>query len=370
MKHLLTCIFILFWVPFFTEAQPIDNESIKSKITRYKTDPRGPYKDIRWFCKDGSYALPQERCTEPGAVQRARYKDEIISLAQSNHIFLGQILSTTPYQDFWDQKHYYSRIKQYQIGKYLQSIDDGWILKKGQYYRGAFQVEDEEAWGIDFFTWLLRESDPLEEQFYLIRQAAKDVPHKGDDNYLQNIRAVSKVISDEYPAFQDLRVKIHGQPDESDIDKVIAFQDQHRTRLSSSLQEKIGVLIRDMKAFYKPLNLNELNRFINQLPEDSEMKTSLLSYLKDAETAGTNQQRAAITSSCLVEIRSSILEPQSSTGRLALLDLSNALEEILLVNLASWQPGTVEGALEKMYVSVQAAAGTGLIEIWEWEVME
>ena len=118
-KQLFRFLFILLICSTFsitnTKAQKISNEEISLRIASYKADVRGPYKDIRWFCPDGSFKSPQERCTEPGGVQRARYKDEIISLANSNHVFLGQILSTTPYADFWDESNNYSRIKQFQI---------------------------------------------------------------------------------------------------------------------------------------------------------------------------------------------------------------------------------------------------------------
>jgi hypothetical protein len=122
--------------------------------------------------------MPKEKCPS-GGVQRARYKDEVESLGNANHIFLGQILANTPYENFWDEANYNSRLKQYQLEKYLRAIDDGWVLQKGQYYRGAFQVEYEEAWGIEFLNWLLKDDDVPEQQFFLMRQAVKDIPHRG-----------------------------------------------------------------------------------------------------------------------------------------------------------------------------------------------
>ncbi len=66
--------------------QTVTDAAISKMINAYKSDPKGPYKDIRWFCKDGSTVAPQERCPEPG-VQRARYKDEVVALGASHHIF-------------------------------------------------------------------------------------------------------------------------------------------------------------------------------------------------------------------------------------------------------------------------------------------
>lgn len=132
-------------------AQDIDNDTIKKYIETFKTADRGPYKDLRWFCPDGSLILPKERCPQQGGVQRARYKDEVVALQKSRHIFLGQILATAEVSDFWDASNSHSRLKQYQLEKYLRSVDNGWILRKAQYYRGAIQAEDEENLGASLF---------------------------------------------------------------------------------------------------------------------------------------------------------------------------------------------------------------------------
>ena len=157
-------------------AQKIENTQIKSMVEQFKTDPKGPYKDIRWFCPDGTTRPPQERCPEPG-LQRARYKDAVNSLGNTNHIYLGQILAKTDFVEFWDEDNYHSRLKQYELEHYLMRTDNGWILRKAQFYRGAFQAEDEENWGIEFFNWLLSDDNRIEQNFFLVREAAKDVPH-------------------------------------------------------------------------------------------------------------------------------------------------------------------------------------------------
>ncbi len=107
MKKISIAILCLL-VSMMIVAQKVETNQIKSLVEQYKKDPKGPYKDIRWFCKDGTTRPPQERCPEPG-VQRARYKDEVISLAITNHIFLGQILATTDFNEFWDEANYIPR---------------------------------------------------------------------------------------------------------------------------------------------------------------------------------------------------------------------------------------------------------------------
>jgi hypothetical protein len=370
MKNILVACLFLFGTFTLSNAQRVENTDIRARIESYKSNSRGPYKDIRWFCKDGSFAMPKEKCAEPGGVQRARYRDDVVALANSNHIFLGQILSKTPHEDFWDADHYNSRLKQYQLEKYLRSIDDGWILRKGQYYRGAFQIEDEEAWGIDFFRWLLQKDQPLREQFFLVRQAAKDIPHRGDTNKSMSVRTLSKAISDAFPAFMDLRVKIHGQPEAADIEKVIAFQDQYRSKLSAPLLKDFDTLIADMKEVYQTVNLEELKGLLKNVPKESPVYGSLTDYIKGFNYDKTDPARLMATAEKLAEIRDQIQTVKSSKGRLALLDLSNALEEIFFVEIGEWQPETVKEIGDKICYIGLATVGTGLIEQWEWDELE
>lgn len=351
-------------------AQKLENSQIKECIERYMNDARGPYKDIRWFCKDGSFVQPKEKCPEPGGVQRARYKDEVVALGKSNHIFLGQILSTTPKEDFWDAKNYNSRLKQYQLEKYLRTIDDGWVLRKGQFYRGAYQIEDEETWGIEFLQWLVGQDELINKQFFLLRQASKDIPHRGDDSKTLNVRAVSKAISDAYPAFMDLRVKIHGQPEATDIDKVKSFRDTHRSKLNANLLKQFETLLADMEAIYQPIQLGTLSRFINQIPKDAPIRESLSQFTQTFD--GTQHAGALAVASAeqLAAIRLALPEIKGKKARLALIDLSNALEEIFFRAVNDWEPASLKEGMEKVCYTGQAAMGTGFIELWEWEEVQ
>ena len=116
----------------------------------------------------------------PGGLQHALPKDRVTQLAAEHHLYLGQVLAGTEFEAFFDRDTRHSRMKQYQLEKFLRISDDGWIHRRARYYRGAVQAEDEEAWGNDFLTWLVSQDDVLEEQFFLARQIAKDVPHSGE----------------------------------------------------------------------------------------------------------------------------------------------------------------------------------------------
>lgn len=348
-------------------AQKTESETIKKQIDAYKEDPRGPYKDLRWFCPDGSVVPPQERCPQRGGKQRARYKDEVVTLQKTNHLFLGQILATTDYQSFWDTANNHSRLKQYQLEQYLRSIDNGWILRKAQYYRGAIQAEDESAWGIDFFKQLLSDDQVLRQHYFLIRQAAKDIPHRGDGNQAQLMRSQSQVIAEQYPAFMGLRVKIHGQPQESDIEKVLTFKRQHAAKMNSETVEQLDELVETMRSFFHPDKKQKLREFTSKLPASSPLKNSLTNFIDTSLEQESPGNRIAAYADLIFRIRNNILEENNTSARLTLLDISNYLEEQIYIDAANWQPANLKELLQNIFVLGKAVTGAGYIELWEWQ---
>ncbi len=346
-------------------AQKTDNSQIRSMVEQYKKDPKGPYKDIRWFCKDGTTKPPQERCPEPG-VQRARYKDEVIQLTKTNHVFLGQILATTELSAFWDEGNYQSRLKQYQLQNYLFRSDDGWVLRKAQYYRGAFQAEDEEAWGLEFFKWLLTDDIKIRQYFYLLREAAKDIPHQGDDSKTQLIRSLSKEISDSVPSFLNIRVKIHGQPEPVDIVSVKKFRELNKSRLSSVQLKKIDELISNMEIVYQPANLSTLNKYLKHIAKDTEPGRSIQTLIDNYNNYTPNQKIIELSKAIWI-IRENFTNHKKGDARLALLDISIKLEEILFRDIIQWKNNTLFDLITKTYYLGMASAGCGYIEMWEWE---
>lgn len=348
-------------------AQSFDNSEVSALIKRFKSDQRGPFKDIRWFCKDGSVIPPKEKCPEPGGVQRARQKDEVVALGDKYHLFLGQILSNTPNESFWDAANQHARLKQYQIEKYLRSVDDGWIWRRAQFYRGAVQVEDEENWGVEFFQWLLRDDETWEKHFFLIRQAARDIPHQGDNNRSQTVRALSKEISDSYLPFQDLRVKIHGQPEASDIEAVREFRSAHRQKLGSANLKKMDQLVSEMELLFAAVDLNTLSKYVKRLPAQDTLTRRIKSFIDHHQTTAFSADRVSAASDLLWDIRKLGINVKGGKARLALLDISNNLEEIIFKEAGAWQADHPQALLEKICYLGKAATGSGFLEIWEYE---
>ena len=365
-RLILCCGALFFSIAVDAETPP---GQIRTLIDAWKEDPRGPYRDIMWFCDDGTFVRPRTTgCTGEG-VQRARYKEEVIDLQRRNHLYLAQILSTTDKNDFWDARNYNSRMKQYMLGQFLANADDGWVNRRGQFYRGAFQVEDEVEWGEEFLRHVLYSDKNLDEHWFLLRQAARVIPHGSDDDRSQRVRALSKSIAEHYPKFMDLRVKIHGQPDASDLPASRAFLETHRDKLSEKDRTDYAAMLADMEVMYAPVDLNSLQKFIGQLPA-GEARTAAETLLADHAERAVGATRAVAIAETLLALRQHAATVNGSKARLALLDLSNALERILFREIPEWKTDNLRDVLSKNCHLVMTAAGTGFLSNWEYDKLK
>ncbi len=349
-------------------AQVVPDSTIRSMIEQFQENDRGPYAGIFWFCPDGSLRPAQDPCPNDEGIQHARYRADVEALGRTNHVFLGQILASTENEDFWDADHYHSRAKQYQLGKYLHGIDDGWVLRKAQYYRGAYQIEDERDWGQNFFRWLLRNRAPLEENYYFLRQLARDIPHGREDDRSQRIRAISKSIGERYAAFQPLRVKIHGQPAAGDLQRVREFVETHQERLTAELRSDFAQLIADLEVAYRSRDLEDLRTYLRVLPQALPVRAQLEDFISVQQDAAA-ASRISAAADLMWQIRLAAPDLASRSGRLALLDLSNDLEELIFREVDQWSTPRLVDLIEKTCYLSEAAAGAGLLEIWEWQIV-
>lgn len=362
-------LFTVFAISTGSIAQKKDDATIAKMITEFKADVRGPYKDIRWFCKDGSFVEPKSICPN-GGNQRARYKDNVVALGKSNHVYLGQILSTTSIEAFWDKDYNQSRLKQYQLEQYLKGVDNGWVNRKAQYYRGAYQAEDEQAWGIEFFLWALTDTNKIRSNYFLLRQSAKDIPHAADNNTAQKVRAISKEISDVFIQFMDLRVKLHGQPDEGDIQRVKDFRAKYKTKMPVEVDQKFTLLLNEMVILYRPLDINDFKAFVKKLPTESVAAKSLNEFIAGYSKATSAKERTELISTHALVLRVEMMTPIKPSARLALIDASNRMETLLNRVSPEWKPQQLDEQMLKVHLLAQASAGFGYVEQWEWEQLK
>ncbi|QOD60790.1 phosphoenolpyruvate synthase [Polaribacter haliotis] len=355
-----------------TFAQKKSHSDIKKIVEAYKKDIRGPYYRIKWFCKDGSIRDSKDPCPDSigGGIQHASFKESALDLRKSNHLFFAEILASVKKDDFLDEKNNYSRLKQYQIGQYLASVDDGWVLKKGQYYRGAVQSEDEEAWGKGFYETILKDDTFLNSNYYLVRQSLKDIPHNGDSNIAQLMRSESKVLAEEIPDFMDIRIKIHGNPQKTDIYLVQSYIKKNASKISAKEKKAFDKLLLTMNEFYAPLNYVTIANELAKVKDKNGVLKTLKEFINEDKSNFTPRDIVQKITNNLDFLRFNITLFESSKDRLNLLDLTNQLEKILLIETQNWKPETLEETILKTETLICASYATGLVEAWEFDVVK
>ncbi|WP_339885832.1 PEP/pyruvate-binding domain-containing protein [Polaribacter vadi] len=370
-KKLYISTLLFFLTVSFTNAQELSTSKIKDLVESYKEDVRGPYYRIKWFCEDGSVRDAKDPCPDKiEGIQHASFKTSALELRKTNHLFFGEILAATKINEFLDEQNNYSRLKQYQIGKYLASINDGWVLRKGQFYRGAVQSEDEEAWGKEFFETVLKNDSFLKTNYYLIRQALKDIPHNGDTNLGQLMRSESKILAEKIPSFMDVRIKIHGNPQKTDIALVKNFINKKEDKLSLKEKKDLQNLILTMEQFYAPLDFKKIDEEVANLKGNTFVIDEIKNFSKNYINNNSSKKIVRNSANILADIRTNITDFKSSKHKLQLLDISNQIENVLLIEAQNWETETLQETIEKIEILTCAALGSGLIEIWEFDKIE
>ncbi len=75
------------------------------------------------------------------------------------------------------------------------------------------------------------------------------------------MRSQSKVLAEELPDFMDIRIKIHGNPDKTDIAAVKRYQTSNKSKLADDQNEKLSDLLKTLNVYYTPVNIS--TRFLN-----------------------------------------------------------------------------------------------------------
>ena len=183
----------------------------------------------------------------------------------------------------------------------------------------------------------------------------------------QKIRSDSKLLAEKNPDFMDIRIKIHGNPQRSDIQLVKDFLDRQNS-LSIADKKEYKDLIATMEEFYSPLVLENLQKQLFTIRENTNLlKENDLQLISNALNT---EQLVQTIANILHDIRLSIDNNTSSKQKLALLDTSNQLENALLVQVENWHPNTLGETIQKLSVLLCAAHGTGLLETWEYNSIE
>jgi hypothetical protein len=333
-------------------------------IMEMKTAERGPFSRLRWFCKDGAVLPPQPYgCTEhEGGHQHGEWSEQTRELRAAGYQ-IANILAGVDAAAFTTQPDFLDIYNQLLIERFLISVDNGWILRRALFYRGAIQDEDERDGGRDLLVALSGNPEWITLRYPALRIGASLVPHGKDSASVQRVRQLSASLSDEDPGFLTLRGKVHGTPDAGDAQRV---RDYAAAVKDPELRAKYETLADEIDHVYTAVALPDLLEqnarvFTRGVWLQKLLRTAADSYSKDASASN----RLAITAQLLARLRDALPDINQPVARLRILDLSLQVEADYFrasAELRGQLPrATRRQRLDWLAAAIDAAYGTGLI---------
>ncbi len=354
-------------LPPLTDAQI---RQAKKALADFKSNPKGPYFQIRWFCNDGSVhpPAPPPCAARGGGFQHAELSATARHLAEWN-LDLDTVLAGHTFDEFLDAKRDYHHLKELVLERYLSEVDDGWIYRKARYYRGARQVEDEEKAGRKLLAQLLANPEWLRRNYFLAGQIIAAVPHGAADRTVDRIRSLAKVVADRDSRFGTIRSKIHSLPGADDQKAVEDFLNTRNpeepergqlTELAALLKQQYTsrTLAVQLPAFQKKLAGSPLTPALTALAAALESKNAERAFAAGAALSFQVRQQAVAGSDGrrnldLLDLAALVLENafQNEAGRV----IENPTRRRLLANLLD---------------HYRYAVGAGLLSFREFDALQ
>lgn len=310
--------------PSLSEAQVVE---VRTALDAMRRDPRGPYLRIRWVCADSTVLPPEPyACRERGGGKLyAEYNERAKRLAQL-HFHVGTILQATPRDSLFDGAFANHWLKELVVQQVLIEVDDGWALRRARFYRGAKQIEDEEARGRELLEWLLGNRTWLSNNYFLASRLAAVVPHAGvgGDRTAERIRNLATEAADIDSRLMALRVKMHSFPSREDLDSVEAHLARSATR--PELRTKLTELRDVLRVQYDPQHTIEtLSWYRRRLSQPLGPDISALQKAFEQNRSAEAFDRIA---ALVPRVRRLVTESADGRRNLVMMDLNRSLLEL------------------------------------------
>ena len=361
-------------------------------VVEMKQEARGPFKQLRWFCNDGSVHAPKPyACSERGGGrQHGQWSDKTAQLREAGFL-LGNVLAATDAKTIANDHSPLSELTAILLEQFLIDIDDGWILNKARFYRGAFQIEAEQQAAVDIIQALTTADQPIENRFMLILEAVKRLPSaNANQQLLTTIRTSATSIHQDNPRFAEVRNKIHGRLEVTDAKRLRDFVSNNkktkRRQDILSLANKIELLFApsqtaglfdDITALknQRLIKLVEQWRQTNEPLERYSILAEMLPLLRELIEQDTSdrQQRFALLAQLeqlvFISGRNIIESNLTANNRQQLLSLLSSTQDILygiglLTNTERQQANSV---INKTLANNSVNSGSSVFKLKEYQ---
>ncbi len=223
------------------------HQDFRAVVADLKQRRKGPFRRIRWFCNDGAVLRPgAAACLDhDGGVQHGQWNREALALRRAGYGVPNLLAEFRAGKRL--EKTTLETLKPLLVERFLIGFDDGWIFRRARYYRGAIQMEDEAAGSSALIERLLEKYRFDDQNFLLLREAWRLLPHAFASPLLDQIRDQSAHLSDRDPGFAAIRAKLHGGLDAGDAERIRQYA---RTRGGKKLRKQYLALARQVDQLF------------------------------------------------------------------------------------------------------------------------
>ena len=294
-------------------------------IEEMKTSERGPFQRIRWFCQDGSVHPPRPYpCAERGGGhQHGEWSARTRELREQGYRIATLLAGTDPAK-LAAEPDFLITWNQLLIEKFLMAMDNGWIMRRALFYRGAIQEEDERAAARALLIELAGQTDWIGKRYPSLRIGVRLLPHGEDTASVQKVRQVSASLSDRDAGFKDLRAKIHGSPDKEDAKRV---RDYAAGVKNAALAKEYQALAAEIDRVYQAPPLHQrLAQAAQTYTAAPWLQERLSTAAKAVEKDPSPGNLYPVTADLLAALREGLPKIKQAKARLGVIDLSLAIE--------------------------------------------
>ncbi|NNL99597.1 MAG: hypothetical protein HKO62_02520 [Gammaproteobacteria bacterium] len=340
-----------------------DIETFRSDLQAMKAAQRGPFRRIRWFCKDGSVLPPEPyACKEHGGgTQHGEWSVETLALRDAGYA-IATFYTDLDIDGFVPARVASAEFAQMLIEQYLIRADDGWILRRAQFYRGAYQEEGERAGSRKLLLRMVADDELLSRRYLQLRIAASLLRHGKETNLVSRIRQEASSLAVADSAFTPLRNRIHARLSPKDAAAVRDYAAGRSDESDRAALEALAAMIDQAFGAESARTLASLLRVLEPYPQVTEEVGRLQPLLAEDSTAS---QRFTATASLLQIIREQIGNLRRASERLAMLDAANeVLSEHFIAGAAlrtAPEPLSRHQQIARLLESAGALYGSGLL---------
>ena len=299
----------------------------RAQIEEMKASAKGPFERIRWFCKDGSVLPPKAyACRDHGGgVQHGELNAKAAAMRADGWAVANVYAGIDP-SPFLGPEADLETLDQMLLERFLFQLDDGWIFRGARSYRGALQIEDEEAGSRALVLAMLADPGWLEpRRFERLRESVRLFPlPRGDEATASRVRALALQLADKDKPFTPIRAKIHNAPDAGDAAQV---RDYARKRAPAAMKKDYESLAAQIDQLYSAEGaVKTLEKAASRI-QDPAVSDRLRTAAAETKAAQDAPARMRVLSRALSSIREDLPGVATAEERLVLLEASLELED-------------------------------------------